>query len=288
MVFFGRRCRLHSPVSVSVVVVVAVVVVAVVAVSRPAAAADAPDHDAHHGEFDYYREWGDDHLAANHAPDGNDANAKAIHDEYESFVEGVENVMTDQRAASNKRDVVDLGQSLHLLDSKFEHLKQSLYEQIAAAASRKGNKASVAAEGRALAQKVKTKYTNLRTVAREVLDILAKNARAADQVGETMTGLEKEVGQLQKHLEKHHKEVAEVRLMGGASVERVVFTCVGRVRTCVGRAVGLTELLGIVCLVCGHDVGEPRCLMHRVVVLHDVRICRVRTGVEWSSPRFDC
>jgi len=200
MVFFGRRCRLHSPVSVSVVVVVAVVVVAVVAVGRPAAAADAPDHDAHHGEFDYYREWGDDHLAANHAPDGNDANAKAIHDEYESFFEGVENGMTDQRAASNKRDVVDLGQSLHLLDSKFEHLKQSLYEQIAAAASRQGKKASVAAEGRALAQKIKIKYTNLRTVAREVLDILAKNARAADQVGETMTGLEKEVFQLQKHL----------------------------------------------------------------------------------------
>jgi len=158
-------------------------------------------------------------LAANHAPDGNDDNAKTVHDDYESFVEGVENVMTDQRAASSKRDVVDLGQSLHLLDSKFEHLKQGLYEQIAAAASRKGNKASVAAEGRALAQKVKTKYTNLRTVAREVLDILAKNARAVDQVGDTMTGLEKVVVELQKHLEKHHNEVIEVRLMVGASVE---------------------------------------------------------------------
>jgi len=219
MAFFGRRCRLHSPVSVAVVAVVGVVVVAVVALGRPAAAADAPDHDAHHGEFDYYREWGDDHLAANHAPDGNDDNAKTVHDDYESFVEGVENVMTDQRAASSKRDVVDLGQSLHLLDSKFEHLKQGLYEQIAAAASRKGNKASVAAEGRALAQKVKTKYTNLRTVAREVLDILAKNARAVDQVGDTMTGLEKVVVELQKHLEKHHNEVIEVRLMVGASVE---------------------------------------------------------------------
>eukprot|EP00168_Porphyra_purpurea_P002949 TRINITY_DN1349_c0_g1_i14.p1 TRINITY_DN1349_c0_g1~~TRINITY_DN1349_c0_g1_i14.p1 ORF type:complete len:244 (-),score=88.60 TRINITY_DN1349_c0_g1_i14:1081-1812(-) len=217
MASVGRRCRLLSPVSVAVVAVAGVVAVAVVAAGRPAAAADAPDHDPHQGEFDYYREWGNEHLAADHAPDGNDANAKTVHDEYESFVEGVENVMTDQRAASSKRDVVDLGQSLHMLDRKFEHLKAGLYEQIAAGASRKGNKASVAAEGRALAQKVKTKYSNLRTVAREVLDMLAKNARAADQVGDTMSGLEKVVGELQKHLEKHHKEVAEL----GSSVQRL-------------------------------------------------------------------
>lgn len=230
----GRRRRLLS---FSVVVVFAVVgVVAVATAGRRVAAVDHPDGkaDPHAGEFDYYREWGNEHLAPDHAPDGNDAGAKAVHDEYESFVEGVESVMGDQRAAASKRDVVDLSQSLHLLDTKFEHLKESLYEQMVAAAAKRGSKgkAAAVAEGQALAHKVKSKYTNVRAIARDVLDLMASNAQAVEHVGETMTGLEKVVGELQKNLEHHHKQVTEVRVAGvgsrtaslydGAHVRRVV------------------------------------------------------------------
>lgn len=213
-----RRRRLLSP---SLVAILTVGVVAAITAARRVAAVEQPagKADPHSGEFDYYREWGNKHLAPDHAPDGNDAGAKAVYDEYESFVEGVESVMGDQRAAASKRDVVDLGQSLHLLDTKFEHLKESLYEQMVTAAARRGSKGKGAAvaEGQALARKVKSKYTNVRTIARDVLDLMASNAQAVEHVSETMTGLEKVVGELQKNLEQHHKEVTEL----GNSVKRL-------------------------------------------------------------------
>lgn len=186
---------------------------AATATRRVVAVDPAGKADPHAGEFDYYREWGKEHLAPDHAPDGNDAGAKAVHDEYESFVEGVESVMGDQRASASKRDVVDLGQSLRLLDTKFEHLKESLYEQMVTAAAKRGSKGKAAAvtEGQALAHKVKSKYTNVRAIARDVLDLMASNAQAVEHVSETMTGLERVVGELQKNLEQHHKEVTEVR-----------------------------------------------------------------------------
>lgn len=220
-----RRRRLLSP---SLVAILTVGVVAATTAARRVAAVEQPagKADPHSGEFDYYREWGNKHLAPDHAPDGNDAGAKAVYDEYESFVEGVESVMGDQRAAASKRDVVDLGQSLHLLDTKFEHLKESLYEQMVMAAARRGSKGKGAAvaEGQALARKVKSKYTNVRTIARDVLDLMASNAQAVEHVSETMTGLEKVVGELQKNLEQHHKEVTEVRATGLGSC--LFFSCV--------------------------------------------------------------
>lgn len=214
--------RLRRPLSPTLVVIFAVIsAVAAATVARPAAAVDHPagEADPHAGEFDYYRDWGNEHLAPDHAPDGNDAGAKAVHDEYESFVAGVENVMGDQRAAASKRDVVDLGQSLHLLDTKFEHLKESLYEQMVTASARRGSKgkAAAVAEGQALAHKVKSKYTNVRAIARDVLDLMASNAQAVEHVSDTMTALEKVVGELQKNLEQHHKEMTEVRTAGAGS-----------------------------------------------------------------------
>lgn len=231
----GRRRRPLSPTLVVIVAVVSVVAAATAA--RRAVAADHPagEADPHAGEFDYYRDWGNEHLAPDHAPDGNDAGAKAVHDEYESFVAGVENVMGDQRAAASKRDVVDLGQSLHLLDTKFEHLKESLYEQMVTASARRGakGKAAAVAEGQALAHKVKSKYSNVRAIARDVLDLMASNAQAVEHVSETMTGLEKVVGELQKNLEHHHKEMAEVCAAGAGSGLVFLYTG-GRV----GRGVG--------------------------------------------------
>lgn len=253
----GRRRR---PLSFTLVVIFAIAsVVAAATAARRAAAVDHPagEADPHAGEFDYYRDWGNEHLAPNHAPDGNDAGAKAVHDEYESFVAGVENVMGDQRAAASKRDVVDLGQSLHLLDTKFEHLKESLYEQMVTASARRGSKgkAAAVAEGQALAHKVKSKYTNVRAIARDVLDLMASNAQAVEHVSETMTGLEKVVGELQKSLEQHHKEMTEVCVAGAGS--GLVFLYTG---WRVGRGVGYSWGQGDVRWIarCLHLVCTPQ------------------------------
>lgn len=256
----GRRRRPLSPTLVVIVALTSVVAAATAA--RRAAAVDHPagEADPHAGEFDYYRDWGNEHLAPDHAPDGNDAGAKAVHDEYESFVAGVENVMGDQRAAASKRDVVDLGQSLHLLDTKFEHLKESLYEQMVTASARRGSKgkAAAVAEGQALAHKVKSKYTNVRAIARDVLDLMASNAQAVEHVSETMTGLEKVVGELQKNLEQHHKEMTEVCVAGAGS--GLVFLCSGGR---VGRGVGFR---------CGQ--GEVRWIARRRHLL-----CTTQMGI---------
>ena len=79
----------------------------------------------HKDGYDYYHEW-----AAKNLPGGEkDGVAEGVRGKLDEFVEGVKKAWEEENRAKEKKDVIDLGQSLHMLQNKFDTLRNSIFKQ---------------------------------------------------------------------------------------------------------------------------------------------------------------
>lgn len=88
------------------------------------ATADLEKAQAAKDGYDYYHDW-----AAKNLPKGGKEVPNDVRGELDDFVAGVKKAWDEEHAAKDHKDVVDLGQSLHLLESKFAKLKDTIFRQ---------------------------------------------------------------------------------------------------------------------------------------------------------------
>ncbi|PXF44660.1 hypothetical protein BWQ96_05602 [Gracilariopsis chorda] len=128
-----------------------------------------------------------------------------VRDEMNEFVNTVKHAVNEAESASNKKDVVDLGQSLAMLEKKFSSLRSALAQEL-------GAKAPNLASNNAVAKELMDKSTNLVqgvVTQREELRRLSSDVK---QVDSAIRALKEGVKKFETEVSDLHRVVADLHV----------------------------------------------------------------------------
>ncbi|KAI0558345.1 hypothetical protein FGB62_216g025 [Gracilaria domingensis] len=137
------------------------------------------------------------------------------------FVDTVRHAVDDAEAASKKRDVVDLGQSLSMLEAKFSSLRSALAHELGARAPQFASNNEVAKQimdkSSGLVQGVVSQREELRRLSSDVKEVDS----AIRALREGLTTFEKDVGELHRVIADLHVSHNEMSLLHDDTKEKV-------------------------------------------------------------------
>lgn len=140
------------------------------------------------------------------------------------LVDSVKGAVHDAESAGKKREVVDLGQSLHLLESKFSGLRQALQQELGVKSSTLASSSAVATElvdrSNTLIRNIVSQREDLRKLAGDVKEVdsairalregLSKFERDASELNKLMGELHVSHNELRSAHEEAHSSVKEL------------------------------------------------------------------------------
>lgn len=119
--------------------------------------------------------------------------------------------MHDAEAASKKREVLDLGQSLHLLETKFSGLRAALQAEMGAKSSKFVSHANVAKDlmdrSGELAKSIVSQREELRKLSGDITEVDS----AIRALREGLTSFERDAAELSKLMGQLHVSHSELR-----------------------------------------------------------------------------
>lgn len=128
-----------------------------------------------------------------------------VRDEMNQFVNTVKHAVDDAESAANKKDVVDLGQSLAMLEKKFSSLRAALAQEL-------GAKAPNLASNNQVAKELMEKSTNLVqgvVTQREELRRLSSDVK---QVDSAIRALKEGLSKFEGEVSDLHRVVADLHV----------------------------------------------------------------------------
>lgn len=148
-----------------------------------------------------------------------------MHLRMDELVDSVKHAVEDAEAAGRKREVVDLGQTLHLLESKFAGLRTALQQELGGKAAKFASHGNVAKElmdrSTDLVHGIVGQRDELRRLARDLKEVDS----AIRAIREGMVNFEREVSDLSKviaDLHVSHNELTDAHEETKSSVQELM------------------------------------------------------------------